>query len=82
MVKKFSDLVNTALNKCSISLEDENDPPTWKKKLTKLKEVQNLLKNYKNLIYLKVLNISIKLFKALIVYRLQYPKAFPSVNQL
>ena len=32
MVKKLSDLVNPALNKCSISLGDETDQPTCEKK--------------------------------------------------
>ena len=34
---------------CSISLGDKTDQPTYKKTLTKLKEVQNLLKRDKNL---------------------------------
>ena len=35
MVKKLSDLVNTALNKCSISLGDETDQPTCKRNINK-----------------------------------------------
>ena len=38
MVKKLSDLVNTALNKCSISLGDETDQPTCKRNINKAKE--------------------------------------------
>ena len=50
MVRHFLDFVNSALNKCSLSLGDETDQRTCiKKTLTKLKEVQNLLKMGKNL---------------------------------
>ena len=35
MVKKLSDLVNTALNKYSISLGDGTDQPTCKKNIIK-----------------------------------------------
>ena len=38
MVKKLSDLVNPALNKCSISLGDETDQPTCKRNINKAKE--------------------------------------------
>ena len=31
-LKKLSDLVNTSLNKCFISLGDKTEQPTWKKK--------------------------------------------------
>ena len=35
MVKKLSDLVNTALNKCSLSLGNETDQPTCKTNIIK-----------------------------------------------
>ena len=70
MVKKLSDFVNTALNKCSISLGDETDQPTCK-----IKHWQSWMRSRTCLkmtkIYLKVFNISLKLFKALLVNRLQ-----------
>ena len=39
MVRTLSAFVNSALNKCSLSLEHETDQRTFK---TKLREVQNL----------------------------------------
>ena len=52
----LSDFVNTALNKSSLSLEDETDQRTCKETLTKLKEVKNLLKMDK--VYLNMYNIT------------------------
>ena len=47
MVRNLTDFVNSALNKCTLSLTDKMR--ICKNTLTKLKEVQNLLKMDKNL---------------------------------
>ena len=45
MVRNLSDFVNTALNKCSLSLEDETDQRTCKKYIYKTEGGQELAQN-------------------------------------